>query len=467
MSDQAATSAFLKAHQIREDALRLRSQSFPSESPHKFASFLADVCEKLAQVIVEEAPNEQMITLISIFAVDGLGPMLAFIEGATSANTPASLVAPVEEIAERAVPRSMFIVSRQWDYNYSVLELRRILEEPLLALPRRKEWEELFGRLSRRVFAVSFPTFERDNALLHVHFAHEIAHPLAETFLEAEDPAAVAMELRREIDRFTPEMDPVRRAGAIGKTFGQANRLRRAAIEETISDTLCAYVFGPSSLFALEEVANLSESMDDIAEDGHPPWRFRLRHMLSVLERAGFLGRDGDRVVLASWPDRVAAQIEDVKTRIDSWLSRVQSLVEDRSDLDRIQAYLAAKCAYESVERSRSEIQQFTKRKLNKPYSAGEFRDEVPNLLERLCHHLPPNQIERTHKDTQGVRFASILASGWLYKLATLPPMSATKREEYLDAVRTLERLVLKAFELSAVKRRYDSWLVASNHGAA
>jgi hypothetical protein len=397
--------------------------------------------------------GDKETTLIPIFLVDQIAPTLRFIEGASSENTPASLVVPVERIGEAVLPGSKFMVRRQWGYNYSVRELRRRLEEDLKGLLPEAEHKALFKALPERLFAISFPSFERDNALLHVNFAHEIAHPLERAYLAREDQTRVLQELHREVKPVITEKDPVRRATETGANVGHAARMRQAALMEVLSDTIAAHVFGPSALFALHEVAALSRSMDRISADLHPPWRFRLRHILKVLEKLDFV--DPRTFQLRGWPNRVPASVSHIRGKVDEWLRDLHQITEMTTDTDEIERSFPQKQAYDSAKRALPDVQKFAAESVVQRYTPALFREEVPGLLERLHASLPPNRIEYSLISNRTVRLASILASGWLFKLGELAPVFGQDRDAYVQRVQTLNRLVLKAIQLSEIQTEY------------
>jgi hypothetical protein len=459
MSDVTATSAFLKAAQIGEQAARLQLLSFPSPTPANFAGLISQVCDRLERKILALASGsastdvERLLAFISIYLVDQVAPALEYIEGATSENTPANLVLPLEKIAEALLQGSKFIVRRQWRYNYRVVEVRKTLESALEGLFSGQERAQLFGIPSERLFAVSFPSFERDSALLHVNFAHEIGHPLEERYLEEESESElrVDIEIRRDIERELPRDSPIDRAIKVG----EAKSYRRVAIQEIISDTLSALVFGPSSLFALYEVAGLSRSMDVVSGDLHPPWRYRIRHMLSVLEEIGFI--DGGNFSLGTSSQDLPASMARARPKVDEWLQNLGRIVSPRSDLAEIERDVRTRCAYRSVQQALPAIRRFAARNVTKPYTLEVFAEEVPELLDRIYMQLPPNQIEPVAGGVRAVSLASILATGWIYKLAELTSFNSEEPASYPMRVQTLNRLVLKAIELSAVKAMYDA----------
>jgi hypothetical protein len=459
MSDPTATSAFLKAAQVGEQGARLKLLSFPSPTPATFAGLICQVCETLQSKILALASRNssahvgRLLTFISIYLVDQVAPALEYVEGATSENTPANLVLPLEKIGEALLEGSKFIVRRQWRYNYRVVEVRKTLESALEGLLSREERERLFGPPSEKLFAISFPSFERDSALLHVNFAHEIGHPIEERYLEEESESEllVDIEIRRDIERELPHTSPVDRAIKVGEAKGY----RRVAIGEIISDTLSAYVFGPSCLFALHEVAGLSRSMDVISADFHPPWRFRIRHMLSVLGEIGFI--DMNQFALRTWPQGVPASVVRAKPKVDEWLQDLGRVVSQQSDLAEIERDVRTRCAYRSVQQAIPAIRKFVARNVTSPYTPQAFAEEVPELLDRIYMQLPPNQIESASGQVRTVSLASILASGWIYKLAELTSFGEDEPANHTLRVQTLNRLVLKAIELSAVKAMYDA----------
>jgi len=470
MTDHATASTFLKAEQIRAQAEHLYLLPFPSSCPRKFASLLSQACEKLKSVVIGlskrpgTADVDRQISFISLFLVDRLAPTLRFIEGASSENTPASLVGPLEKIGKMLLPGAEFLVRRQWRYNYRVQELRQGLGEELKGLLSRHDFKDLFPDEPQKLYSISFPSFERDSALLHVNFAHEIGHPMEERYLAADprnqEPLA---ELRTEIEKEDTGADVVKRA----KDIGAATSYWRAAVEELISDTISTWVFGPSALFALSEVVTLSHSADEISKDLHPPWRFRLRNMLSVLEEQGFV--DPASHELQGWRDNAHSSLSGVKSSVDNWLKHMSRVVEQNTDWDAIRREgIAAKCAYESVSRVTGSVRTFAAQTVaDTAYTRDLFSEEVPWLLERLFCDLPPNQIERSLWDVRQVKLASILSSGWLYKLAKLHPEFDADAERYVERAFVLNRLILKALELSVVAGEFMERDGESARGAA
>jgi hypothetical protein len=465
MNDQVRSSAFLKAEQIHEHSARLKILPFPSPNPPLFASFICSVCEELKSRISSPDAGEKETSLIPIFLVDKIAPTLQFIEGASSENTPASLVVPVEKIGEEVLAGSRFMVRRQWRYNYSVRELRRGLEEDLKGLLSEAERNVLFKDLPPRLFAISFPSFERDNALLHVNFAHEIAHPLEEEYLAHENQDAILVELQRDIQKGIKVDDPVQRVVEVGKAVTDAQRNRQAALMEVLSDTISARVFGPSALFALYEVATLSSSMDRISADFHPPWRFRLREILSSLEKLGFV--DPATFQLKGWPKKIPDCILPVKRIADDWLLQLHRIVEQTSDTAEIEKSLSDRQAYDSARRALLAVREFAAQKVPQQYTPTVFGEEVPGLLARLHADLPPGRIEYSLERNRDVRLASILASGWLFKLGELAPVFGKDRDAYVQRVQTLNRLVLKAIQLSEIQTQYAKRPRKQSNGTA
>jgi len=465
MNDHVRSSAFLKAEQIYEHSARLKILPFPSPNPGLFATFICSVCEKLKARVSSPDAGEKETSLIPIFLVDQIAPTLQFIEGASSENTPASLVVPVERIGEEVLPGSRFMVRRQWRYNYSVQELLRGLKEDLRGLLSEAERNLLFKDLPPRLFAISFPSFERDNAVLHVNFAHEIAHPLEEVYLGRENRPAILLELQREIQKGIKVDDPVQRVVEVGKAVTDARKKREAALMEVLSDTISARVFGPSALFALYEVATLSRSMDRISADFHPPWRFRLREIFSTLVDLRFV--DSATFQLKGWPTEIPDCISAVKRVVDDWLLQLHRVVEQTADTTEIEKNLSDKQAYDSARRALPAVREFAAEKVPQQYTPTVFGEEVPGLLARLHADLPPNRIEHGLSENREVRLASILASGWLFKLGELAPVFGKDRDAYVQRVQTLNRLVLKAIQLSEIQTEYAKRPGKQDNGTA
>jgi hypothetical protein len=186
--------------------------------------------------------------------------------------------------------------------------------------------------------------------------------------------------------------------------------------------------------------------------------------MLSVLQELGFVDNRNGTMALAGWPEDVPPKVKGVKAKIDGWLDKWRAVVDDKKDWERLNEDTASRYAYRSVEQAKESIRTFAKSNVRNPYIQELFRQEVPALLERLYLHLPPNQIEPPNGEPRAVNTRSILASGWLYKLAEL---ASTSGDEFVKGVNTLNRLVLKAFELRSVKEEFDSNYLKKRHGAA
>jgi hypothetical protein len=462
MNDHVRSSAFLKAEQIREQASRLKILPFPSRIPALFAAFISSLCERLKERVSSKGAGEKETTLIAIFLVDQIAPTLEFIESASSENTPASLVVPVEKIGEGVLADSRFIVGRQWPYNYSERELSAGLADNLEGLLSESERKDLFKNLPPRLFAISFPSFERDNVLLHVNFAHEIAHPLEQSYLAGENKDVILRELREELLKAIRLADPVQQAKTIGTELGIAARKRQAALMEILSDTICARLFGPSALFALYEVAALSASMDEISKDLHPPWRFRLRQILTTLEKLGFVDSKSQ---LLGWTRELPEWIAGIKGKIDDWLLQLHGEVAQSTDVAELEKSSTNKQAYHSAEQAFPRVREFAAEKVPTAYTPDVFGAEVPGLLERLHAELPPNRIEYNLSDNRPVSLPSILASGWLFKVGELAPVFGQDRARYVQEVQKLNRLVLKAIELSEIQREYAEWAKRQDHG--
>jgi hypothetical protein len=188
--------------------------------------------------------------------------------------------------------------------------------------------------------------------------------------------------------------------------------------------------------------------------------------MLSVLEARGFV--DAKSHKLQGWPEGPPSVLAQVKPRIDEWLIELHTKVSNRKDIETIQKKIAAYCAYELVEGATDSIFRYAEQTVgDKAYSMDLFRNEVPWLLERLHYDLPPNQIEHTLTDVRQVKLASILASGWLYKLTDLHLIFGADAGEYAQRVLMLNRLILKALELSVVAAEHEQRPMETGCGAA
>jgi hypothetical protein len=143
---------------------------------------------------------------------------------------------------------------------------------------------------TRRPIVLNYPLSDSDRLLLHPIFAHELGHAAVDehalvaevqTRVDADpDFAAALHQAVADTAAVWPGLSETRRAGTLRAYL-------RNWLEELLCDHLATVVSGPAFLWAFAGFV-LPLSYDDLGQS-HPPNTVRLRLILDLLERQGWM----------------------------------------------------------------------------------------------------------------------------------------------------------------------------------
>jgi hypothetical protein len=435
----------------------IRANEFPTETPELLGEIIAKLLRGIERVVAE---SDEPVQKFALLYLRQLGSHLELIQSATSQLVPASMIAATEAFVATLFPDSRILLRVQPSFNYTVLE---IVDRYKTALRNLLLPEELDDALSpiRSLYVVSLPAIARSSILLHTLLGHEFGHRLASDFLSQEDQPALISSIRTRLGDlrwFNPNIDqlpPLFQTPIRQQILEQMLLARRRALEELISDAVGYELFGPSMLFALDAFS-AADSLDvpPRADSFYPPWRMRIRRLLSLAET----DQVETEIVKLDGP----APIPMIRDSAVKRLARLRSDTSSLVDLEALQRDELLKRAYEDVPTALERSLPFVQRELGQHrFIASQPWVQVRELLERISQGIPPDATRSGTPD-----FRAALLAGWLYQSATLPvPFDSPHAWSSTDDA-VLERLILKALESIQVTLDFTSWQRLT-HGSA
>ncbi len=434
--------------------LRLReilAAEFPTDSPPTFGRLLYQLVNAL-QATLHSTEDERLQRFICESLRD-LGSDLRYLENAGSKRVPASLIPPVEALLRYIAPQACVVLSADWDYNYSVLNITAVYDRKF----RRLLGDDMMTRILAvaPVYIVCIPALEEGNILLHSLLGHEIGHLLASMFVETPEHKASLDAILASVGDLTwhyPNIQslPQQLQFKIRQTVVNGIlEARRRGVEEIVCDLTAYLLFGPSALFAMDYLA--PSDLDALPEgdyDFYPPWRLRLRTVYELAQ--------GEQV--ADLLDQIPTRqpFESVCSAVRDWLKRISDCVQLQSDWEALNADGMLSRAYRDLQPVLNAALPFLNTALSQArYNPGVWKSEAPHLLERLALGVPPDEDEGGHSPD----FRSAIVAGWLYRTARLSIPYSDSEPWNADHDPVLNRLVLKAVESIELKRDYQQWL--------
>lgn len=448
----------LRRHALHVSELAASIQvtsDFTSDSPRILAKIIEGISRKLNESI-DLAP-EIDLPYVNFFLIK-IAAHLRFVDRSRASETPWSLVQPAKAFLGRQIQDKIhFIIRPQWHHSYAIFGdlwefYKHVISHwtwfPLEDL--EKEFDIFSFKPSDRIFCISFPRVERNNALMHCLWGHEFGHILASEWMKtrfvelwAGVEEEIRARIRAEVSASIGETNPLFREYQIDSDTSAilANTLQVAkdGLTEIICDHIGVHLFGPSAVAAaIEFAARFDLDTSPLEGGNYPPWRYRLRLQLEYcktdLERnegIGYPGQAGEKFV--------------------AWLLQARSIISDMKEQRIIEAKTVTREAYRFIASSwpvvSVEIIKMLPEASGKQYNMVTRFERLEQLVSRLAQGIPPNEIKNSAMNPSSLE--DILTSGWIHKIAE----SAIKDGKDADAdIDTLENLVLKACESSWVQ---------------
>lgn len=428
----------------------LSVSDYPAATPNQIIKFLQDFLAVI-NTEIDKAASEDKLRVLSQITQD-LGAFVQWLDNAHTRQTPRGLVQLLKDMMDGLAPDSRVIACPRADYNYSILELGHHINGLVQKFVPLSKQPGFADHVTKPIKLILFPRIERDNVLTHAIFGHELGHPIATEFLNAEasDPAfgAAQTAIKQQIDAFVATlpnasaMDAAQKLDLITRLVGTVLEIRKRALEELISDAVGILLFGASAFFAMFEVLWVGNWDSPPKDDSwYPPSRMRVRLGLQLLDDLG-------------WPQAID-QIKGDKiagayaVAALAFLNEARSLATANSDEQAIDGAPVLKIAYDWMRASLPAAMAFSKQRVDKVAFKAAMTADLPGLLERLQLGVPPNEIGNP-LEPRSVDYRSALLSAWMFKLRGLSsslaePLSARETERLnQNTMRAVEYIILQ-----------------------
>lgn len=428
----------------------LSVSDYPAATPNQVIAFLQDFLGVI-DAGIGKAVSEDKLRVLTDLTQD-LGMFVQWLDNAHTGQTPRGLVQLLKDMMDRLAPDSRVIACPRADYNYSILELGQHINGLVQKFVPLSKQAGFASHLAKPIKLILFPRIERDNVLTHAIFGHELGHPIATEFLNAEisTPAygAAQTAIQQQIDAYVtglPEassMDATQKLDLVTRLLRMVLEIRKRALEELISDAVGILLFGPSAFFAMFEVLWVG-NWDSLPkhESWYPPSRMRVRLALQLLDDLG-------------WPQAIDQMQTDpiagpYASAALAFVTEGRTLAGATTDEQAIDTEPVLKIAYDWMRGSLPDALTFSKGRVDAvAYKAATIAD-LPGLLERLQIGVPPNELGNP-LEPRSVDYRSALLAAWTFKLRGLSPSSSeplsAREAERLNqnTLRAVEYIILQ-----------------------
>ncbi|NIM16776.1 MAG: hypothetical protein GTO45_32705 [Candidatus Aminicenantes bacterium] len=463
------------------------AQEFASNSPLLLAQTIFKICHYLEEGVIkiyqsinweiENFEEEVMPDISTLKDTDSiirlLGEHLRYIDGAVTRKLPWSIIKPVEKLAQSIIPGISFMFRPQWKYNYSVVtdDLRKfyyVILSEFEDIVERPIEDDVFTNFKEPFHIISFPSIERKNILLHCLIGHELGHLIIKKYkfidedLKKNFTKRIDSEVKKIVMDYYPkpfdELDMFTRVYAreeVESSIRTVLQIWKRGLEEILSDIIGALIFGPAMLFSMYELS-LQKELDhkpDYRNYFYPPWRYRLREIIEVLQRplAQFFP-----IPAKYFPSRKRHK------KINSRFELIKNLTEEEYDKQIIKEDPLVRIAYREIEKDKNDFilstNYFKNELMKKVLVPTKLFKDIEHLVIRVENGLPPNAIEHSVENRRPATLVEIINAAWLYKISwekRLINDDGELNHTLFEEIDTLNRLTLKAIEFSDIETEY------------
>ncbi|HEM7879478.1 TPA: hypothetical protein U2L31_005918 [Burkholderia contaminans] len=435
----------------------LKSRDFPNSTPIE----IIDLIKTILKLISESLPQADGKLLPLIFSLlTTYQELLGYLDNAHTDQTPRGLVCILRQLLQKTSTGSAFFASPQSAYNYGIADVQPYIIGPLKNLLKQQDLQTLPNIANSPIRLILFPRAERDNIFAHAVFGHEIGHIIAADFLAQEASTtdfqtALKNAVDEAVTRSPAPQSNNQISGFIhrGRVQSHLTEIRKRAMEELISDYVGALLFGPSALFASYEIF----SFDDLditpgQPKYYPPSRYRLRFVLTALREEGFI----DTIETLANSESENPHITSLKAAIE----RISSLAAVTDDIQALAVDPIIDVAYKWVTTSLVAAKTYAKQRIPAElfYSSTLVANEIPELIQRLCLKIPPNELGIYPKITLPA-WQSALLAGWALTIHGKHKTATGEIDFSLDDYDTVRKLVLRAIEGIDLQLEYEKYL--------
>lgn len=404
---------------------------------------------------------------------------LRYIEAAQPHRMPWSILSAFENLVAGLLPQIRVMLRPQWRYNYTciVTDLRGAYEELLSEhqdfQPEVSLTTDVLKQLPVPFHIIGFPALERTNILLHCLLGHELGHLVASEFVTDTRQTQFVDSILPELEKLATEnlagledTAPLFRKqehkDLVANYASLCGEVWSRAADELVSDVVGALVFGPAALFSTLEMG-LQGGYDERPtrnKGWYPPWRYRLRAVLTTLEAITPTGENFFPVPATMFRTADAAlRATSVNRRYET----IEELTKETTDRGVLDTNPVTRLCYRDMDALVTDALTYLlgdRGLRSRAVTPNMLYAKVPALIERLDHRIPPNVTVETTERTEPATLPEIINAAWFHRLSRSErPLNSdgTVNESILALRRVTNNLTMKAIEFADLARRYDA----------
>ena len=287
-----------KAFKFKQRIEELKSKEYYSDEPKKLISLFDKVVTHISESINEANKDDKILVKRVNLLLSFYHLCLDEIEHIEANNVPVEMLPLFDKILADFKLETTLVFRPSPLYNYSYYPITKTFDE----INKSQGYAELTK--GEDIAVISFPSSEKNSALLHCSFAHELGHHLNEYFSIADEIEPKVLELidkeliKRYAEKYLKKLSKTRTR--IGKTevtldkfilkehvvsqnTEEFAKIIRKWLDEIISDIIALHLFGPAFLFAIAEFSIVRQDFKKYSEE-HPPIFIRLKNLMSCFD---------------------------------------------------------------------------------------------------------------------------------------------------------------------------------------
>jgi hypothetical protein len=346
------------------------------------------------------------------------------------------------------------------EYNYVITSFSGAMRRLLVHILAKKDIDEVLG--DSPMYCLHLPSIEQNNLPLYANIAHEYGHVLYDHHREA---------LTERLDAsFSGVLkDGFRRLNDLDPSHAARRRRRFVLLftslaQEVFADAVAATLAGPAYFLSLYEMAwgvdprtwsmALSPIDREIRAYPSPAFRLNLLKQSSVFSEFDSAARVGFRELRNARLRSIMSTISGIGTPDD------EDVVDVFPNGD-IDAAALSRVFKEILPETKAATKQFAKESSafiseSMAYDSELKADRVGRLLQRFEDDILPNIVPDGTLLGQPADFPEVLNAAALYRMWNLVEQS--ELQSISQQLRKIERLTLKALEVSYVQRQFHHW---------
>lgn len=430
----------------------LKSKEYYSPDPKKLIGLLEDVIKQISRAVRKISQDDivgikRINLLLSLYHL-----CLDEIEHIEVNNVPVEMLPLFNRMKEKLRLKTVFVFRPSPLYNYSYYPITEFINE----INKKEQHPEIKAKYD--VAIISFPSSERNSALLHCSLAHEFAHHLNVEFSIAKEIEPKILEiideelLRRYVTKYRQSFS--RTKTIVGKTevtldtFLLEERVRmmlteecadiiRGWLDEIVSDIIALRLFGPAFVFAIAEFLISHQDVKKYSAK-HPPPFIRLKCMMEIFDQLTFFND------LRSYPK--------IKERIGYYKKISEQTFESKDENAlNLRNMILERGITKLFEPAKSLIESHLKTP-KRPYK----KNHVKHAVSAFINLIPANEVlnfkKRTSKPIDAI---SILNAAWIVRINFIDDLYSSLPNVEKAVVRNiLDNLTLKSLDLQEFHRK-------------